>query len=141
MHPAFGSVDLALDLGIDCDSDGREDELLHFRSQLVLASRLAGLAAPVDGVSTAVDDIARVGADAERARRLGFGAKLCIHPKQVAPVQAAFSPTAMQVAWARRAQTAFATAAGAAVAVDGQMIDRPLNERALAILRRAGIST
>jgi citrate lyase subunit beta/citryl-CoA lyase len=137
---AFGSVDLALDLGIDCDPEGREDELLHFRSQLVLASRLAGLAAPADGVSTAIDDAAHLAADAERARRLGFGAKLCIHPKQVAPVQAAFTPTAMQVAWARRVQDAFATAGGAAVAVDGQMIDRPLNERALAILRRAGIS-
>lgn len=137
---AFGSVDLALDLGIDCDPDGREEELLHFRSQIVLASCLAGLAAPADGVSTAVDDAARLRADAERARRLGFGAKLCIHPKQVAPVQAAFTPTATQVAWARRVRDAFATAAGAAVAVDGQMIDRPLNERALAILRSAGVS-
>jgi len=137
---AFGSIDLALDLGIDCEPDGREDELLHFRAQLVLASRLAGLAAPADGVSTAIDDVARLVADAQRARRLGFGAKLCIHPKQVAPVQAAFTPTATQVAWARRVRDAFATAAGAAVAVDGQMIDRPLNERALAILRSAGIS-
>ena len=137
---AFGSVDLALDLGIDCEPDGREDELLYFRAQLVLASRLAGLAALADGVSTAIDDIARLVADAERARRLGFGAKLCIHPKQVAPVQAAFAPTATQVAWASRVRDAFAAAAGAAVAVDGQMIDRPLNERALAILRSAGIS-
>jgi citrate lyase subunit beta/citryl-CoA lyase len=137
---AFGSVDLALDLGIDCDPDGREDELLYFRAQVVLASRLAGLAAPADGVSTAIDDAARLVADAERARRLGFGAKLCIHPKQVAPVQAAFAPTATQVAWARRVRDAFAKAAGAAVAVDGQMIDRPLNERALAILRSVGVS-
>jgi citrate lyase subunit beta/citryl-CoA lyase len=72
--------------------DGAENELLYFRSQLVLASRLAGLDAPVDGVSTAIDDCAdRLQADAERARRLGFGAKLCIHPKQVAAVQAEFT--------------------------------------------------
>ncbi|MCM3562862.1 HpcH/HpaI aldolase/citrate lyase family protein [Hydrogenophaga intermedia] len=135
---AFGSVDLALDLGIECDPEGGEDELLHFRSHVVLASRLAGLAAPADGVSTAIGDLVRLRADAERARRLGFGAKLCIHPAQVASVQAAFTPGAERVAWARRVCAAFATAGGSAVAVDGQMIDKPLHERALAILRSAG---
>ena len=135
---AFGSVDLALDLGIDCDPEGTEIELLHFRSQVVLASRLGGLDAPADGVSTAIDDIDRLRADAERARRLGFGAKLCIHPRQVAAVQAAFTPDPVRVAWAQRVRAAFATAGGAAVAVDGQMIDKPLYERALAILRSAG---
>lgn len=136
---AFGSVDLALDLAIDCDPAGPEHELLYFRSQLVLASRLAGLVAPVDGVSTTIDDAVRLHADAERARRLGFGAKMCIHPKQVAHVLAAFAPTSMQIAWARRVRDAFAGANGAAVSVDGQMIDRPLNERALAILRTADV--
>ena len=135
---AFGSVDLALDLGIDCDPEGGEDELLHFRSHVVLASRLAGLAAPVDGVSTAIDDVVRLRADAERTRRLGFGAKLCIHPKQVAAIQAAFTPGAERVAWASRVCAAFAAAGGSAVAVDGQMIDKPLHERAQAILRSAG---
>jgi len=53
-------------------------------------------------------------------------------------VQAAFMPEAERVAWARRICAAFAAAAGAAVAVDGQMIDKPLHERALAILRSAG---
>ncbi|HEX4894940.1 MAG TPA: CoA ester lyase [Solimonas sp.] len=134
---AFGSVDLAVDLGIDCDPEGGEEELLHFRSHVVLASRVAGLAAPVDGVSTAIDDVARLRADADRARRLGFGAKLCIHPRQVAAVQAAFKPGAERVAWAHRVCAAFATAGGSAVAVDGQMIDKPLYERARAILRSA----
>ena len=134
---AFGSVDLALDLGIDCAPDGAEDELLYFRSHVVLASRLGGLDAPADGVSTAIDDAVRLHADAERVRRLGFGAKLCIHPRQVAAVQAAFTPGADRVAWARRVCDAFAAAGGAAVAVNGQMIDKPLHERALAILRSA----
>ncbi len=137
---AFGSVDLALDLGIDCAADGREEELLHFRSQVVLASRLAGLAAPADGVSTVIDDVTRLRSDAERARRLGFGAKLCIHPSQLAAVQEAFRPSAAQVVWARRVCAAFTKAAGAAVSVDGQVIDRPLNERAQAILHSAGIA-
>lgn len=137
---AFGSIDLALDLGIDCDPEGGEIELLWFRSQVVLASRLAVLAAPIDGVSLAIDDAVRLRTDAERGRRLGFGAKMCIHPKQVAAVQAAFTPSDERVAWAQRVCAAFAAVAGAAVAVDGQMIDRPVYERALAILRSAGIA-
>ncbi|MDP2451315.1 CoA ester lyase [Polaromonas sp.] len=136
---AFGSVDLALDLGIDCDPDGAEIELLAFRSQLVLASRLAGLAAPVDGVSTAIDDLQRLQADTEHSRRLGFGAKLCIHPKQLATVQAVFTPTPERLDWARRVCKAFASAGGSAVAVDGQMVDLPVYQRAHAVLRSVGL--
>lgn len=136
---AFGSVDLALDLGIDCAPDGAEIELLAFRSQLVLASRLAALAAPVDGVSTAIHDLPRLQKDVERSRRLGFGAKLCIHPQQVAAVQAVFAPDAERIAWARRVCTAYAAAGGAAVAVDGQMVDLPVFQRARALLRDAGL--
>ncbi|WP_418319945.1 HpcH/HpaI aldolase/citrate lyase family protein [Piscinibacter sakaiensis] len=134
---AFGSVDLALDLGIDCAADGNEDELLFFRSQVVLASRLGGLDAPVDGVSTTIDANEKLRRAAERARRLGFGAKMCIHPSQVAAVQAAFTPSVELVAWAKRVGEAFSAAGGAAVAVDGQMIDSPLHQRALVILRSA----
>ncbi|WP_114973454.1 HpcH/HpaI aldolase/citrate lyase family protein [Rhodoferax ferrireducens] len=137
---AFGSVDLALDLGIDCDPDGAEIELLAFRSQLVLASRLAALAAPVDGVSTAIHDPQRLQADAQRSRRLGFGAKLCIHPQQVAAVQAVFVPSPQRITWARRVCEAFAAAGGAAVAVDGQMVDLPVVQRARAVLRDAGLN-
>ena len=137
---AFGSVDLALDLGIECAPDGTEIELLAFRSQLVLASRLAGLAAPVDGVSTAIDDLQRLQADTERSRRLGFGAKLCIHPKQLATVQAVFTPSPERLDWARRVCKAFETAGGSAVAVDGQMVDLPVVQRARAVLRDAGLS-
>ena len=125
---------------IDCDPDGAEIELLAFRSQLVLASRLAALAAPVDGVSTAIHDPQRLQLDAQRSRRLGFGAKLCIHPQQVATVQAVFAPSPERIAWARRVCEAFAAAGGAAVAVDGQMVDLPVVQRARAVLRDAGLS-
>lgn len=137
---AFGSVDLALDLGIDCAPDGAESELLAFRSQVVLASRLAGLAAPVDGVSTAIEDLQRLQANTERSRRLGFGAKLCIHPKQLAIVQAVFTPTPERLDWARRVCKAFETAGGSAVAVDSQMVDLPVYQRAQVVLRDAGLS-
>lgn len=126
----FGSIDFQVDLGIG----GEGDELLYFRSQMVLVSRLAGLRAPVDGVCTAIDDPPQLRADADRARKLGFGAKLCIHPKQVHEVNAAFAPRDAEVDWARRVLEAAARAGGAAVAVDGKMIDRPVMLRAQAIL-------
>lgn len=129
----FGSIDFQLDLGIT----GEEDELLAFRSGLVLASRLAQLPAPVDGVSTAIDDAASVAADAARARRLGFGAKLCIHPKQVAVVNAAFRPTPEEVRWAERILEAARAAGGAAVSVDGKMVDRPVILKAQGIVDEA----
>lgn len=118
----FGSIDFQLDLGIN----GDDDELLYFRSQLVLLSRLAGLQAPVDGVTTAIDDAGQLRAETLRARRLGFGGKLCIHPKQVGPVNQHFSPTEDEIAWAKRVLHAAAAANGAAVALDGKMIDRPV---------------
>lgn len=129
----FGSIDLQLDLGISGDGE----ELLLFRSQLVLASRLAGIAPPVDGVSSAIDDAARLQADTQRARRLGFGAKLCIHPKQVGTVNAGFAASTEEIAWARRVLDAAAQAGGAAVAVDGKMVDRPVILRAEELLRWA----
>jgi len=129
----FGSIDLQLDLGIDGDGD----ELLAFRSELVLASRLAAIAAPVDGVCTALDDDAALEAETRRARKLGFAGKLCIHPRQVAVVHAAFAPSADEIAWAKRIVAAAGANAGGAVAVDGAMVDRPVLLRAQSLLARA----
>ena len=128
---AFGSIDFSLDTG--CGDD--DVALLHARSSLVVASRAAGVAQPVDGVTVALDDAEAVGADAAMARRLGFAGKLCIHPRQVAPVNAAFSPTAEEVEHARRIVAAAGD--GSASRVDGQMVDVPVLERARRTLRRA----
>jgi len=103
----------------------------------VLVSRLANLVAPVDGVCTAIDDTEQLQRDTTRARRLGFGAKLCIHPRQVESVNQGFVPSADEVAWARRVLAAAAQAGGAAVALDGRMIDRPVILRARAIVDEA----
>jgi citrate lyase subunit beta/citryl-CoA lyase len=129
----FGSIDFQLDLDI-----GDEDQaLLPFRMQLVLASRVANLPPPVDGVTTAFDDVARIEHDARRARSIGFGAKLCIHPRQVAIVNGAFSPTADELDWARRVVESAAASGGAAVAVDGKMVDAPVLARARRLLDAA----
>lgn len=118
----FGSVDLELDL----DCSGTWEALLHARSRIVLASRVAGLLPPVDGVTVALDDAAQLATDASRARSLGFGGKLCIHPKQVAQVNAAFSPSVEDLAKAREVVEAFERAGGGAVSVDGRMVDLPV---------------
>lgn len=129
----FGSIDFQLDLGID----GEGEELAFFRSQLVLTSRLAGVQAPVDGVTTAIRDLARLEADTLRARRMGFGGKLCIHPEQVGPVNRCFAPSAAELSWASRVEQAAAAAEGGAVAVDGKMVDRPVLLRARQLLTEA----
>jgi citrate lyase subunit beta/citryl-CoA lyase len=102
-----------------------------------LVSRLAGIQAPVDGVTAAFTDIEQLRADSLRARRLGFGGKLCIHPKQVAHVNACFGPSADEVAWAKRVVEAAHAALGAAVAIDGKMVDQPVLLKAQAILHEA----
>lgn len=128
----FGSIDLQLDLGIT----GNGHELDYFRSQLVTISRLADLSAPVDGICTSIRDAETVRAETLAARRFGFGAKLCIHPKQVPAVNESFLPHPDEVDWARRVLEAAVAVGGAAVALDGQMIDRPIIAKAEAILRQ-----
>ena len=79
----------------------------------------------------------RLREDALRAKRFGFGGKLCIHPKQVRAVHEAFAPAAEEVAWAKRVVEADAASGGSAVKVDGKMVDAPVVTTARRILARA----
>lgn len=131
---ALGNLDLQADLGIVCDQ--QETELQSARFDLVLASRLAQIAPPIDGVTPAIDDVQQLTEDAQRAKRMGFGGKLCIHPKQVPIVKAAFMPSSDEITWATRVIKADKASKGSAVKLDGRMIDRPvvlLAQRTLAI--------
>jgi citrate lyase subunit beta/citryl-CoA lyase len=131
---AFGNLDFQADLGLACDAD--EAELVPVRLALLLASRRANLPAPIDGVTPDWRDAQRLAADTARARRGGFGAKLCIHPDQVAPVHAALGPSADELAWARRVVDAIRASGGGVVSLDGRMVDAPvvrLAERLLAL--------
>lgn len=129
----FGSIDFQLDLGIT----GDREELLFFRSGIVLASTLARIQPPVDGVTVDIENIGRVKVDTDYARRIGFGGKLCIHPKQIATVNQCFSPGEEEIVWAKRVLDAAGAADGGAVQVDGKMVDRPVIVRAQAILRES----
>jgi citrate lyase subunit beta / citryl-CoA lyase len=126
---AFGAVDYALDL----DADDSDRVLDYPRSVIVAASRAAGVAPPLDSPSTLIRDTDVVAESARRARGFGFGGKLCIHPHQVEIVDEAFRPTAPELQWAR---SVVGVDTGAAQ-LDGQMIDRPVIERARRILARA----
>ncbi len=130
---AFGN----LDFGADARVPGTGAVLDQARFEIVIASRLAGLAQPIDGVTTELKDAAVIAGDVARVRDLGFGAKLCIHPAQVGPVNTGFAPNAAEVDWAHRIVAALEAAAGSVVQVDGKMVDRPLIDRARQILEDA----
>ncbi|OGA99367.1 MAG: citryl-CoA lyase [Burkholderiales bacterium RIFCSPHIGHO2_12_FULL_61_11] len=121
---AFGNLDFQADAGMACGPD--EPELMAVRLALVLASRRAALAAPVDGVTAGTQDAAQLQCDALRSRRGGFGGKLCIHPSQVAGVNAAFTPSPAEIDWARRVLAAFEAAGGGVFSLDGRMVDAPV---------------
>lgn len=123
---AFGSVDFCADLG----SAHLREVLLPARFELVLASRLAGLSAPIDGVTVQLDDPQISAEDAAHARDLGMSGKLCIHPKQIAAIRSAFAPSESDLAWAQRV---LASGEGA-VSVDGAMVDEPVRLRARRLL-------
>jgi citrate lyase subunit beta/citryl-CoA lyase len=131
---AFGNVDLGVELGVDA---ANRTGLLTSRSLVNLASAAAGLTGPIDGVTTVFDDEAVVGDDAAYAASLGFRGKLCIHPRQVAPVASGFRPTEAEIAWATSILAS--GNGGEARTVDGAMVDRPVLERARQIAHRAGL--
>ncbi len=128
---AFGTLDYAVDLDLSGDERGLE----YASARIAHASRLAGIASPVAGVTPAID-AEQVAADVAFARAFGFGAKLCIHPAQVEAVRRAMLPTDDQIAWAKRVIAATENNAGA-VKVDGRMVDRPVMLRARRIIDAA----
>jgi citrate lyase subunit beta/citryl-CoA lyase len=132
---AFGALDLALDLGLTPGKD--ESELAPYRAMIVLASRLAGREPPIDSPSPDFRDLEALRRSCERARRMGFQGKLCIHPDQLAVVRAAFAPTPEEVAEAERIVAAAEAAerqGQGAVQVEGKMIDAPVVARAKQVL-------
>jgi len=131
----FGAGDFTRDIGVEWSREERES--FTARSMIVLASRAAGLPAPIDSVFVDLGDPEGLAASTRAARQLGFRGKLVIHPSQVATVNDIFTPTGDEVAWARRVMDGLATAEReglGAFVVDGRMVDYPIVERAADIL-------
>lgn len=128
---AFGSLDLAVDLR----AEDTHDAMLLARNTIVLASRVARLPAPIDGVSTVIHDADAVEQAARRSRSLGFRGKLCIHPAQIVPTARGLTHSEDEVVWAREVLLAAEKSPGVVNGPDGQMIDKPVIDRARAILK------
>ena len=134
----FGAEDLSADLGVDPrDATGAYSApVAAARAAVLLSAAAAGVPA-LDTPWPDPRDPDGLAREAAAAARDGFAGKLCIHPAQIAPVNAAFTPSPEQVAWARRVLDGFAARPGAGVfALDGRMVDKPhlkLAERILSL--------
>lgn len=136
---AFGAADYANDVGLSPTLD--EPELADARARIVLASRAAGLEGPLDSPWFHFKETDAFARALERSRRSGFQGRLCVHPDQIAAVNAAYLPSAEELAAAQRIVDAFREAearGAAAIQVDGQMIDYPVAQRAQALLDSVG---
>jgi citrate lyase subunit beta / citryl-CoA lyase len=133
----FGAEDLAADFGISPrDADGLYTApVAAARSALLVAAAQAGVPA-IDTPWPNPRDPAGLQTEIAAAVRDGFVGKLCIHPDQVAPAAAAFTPPPERVRWAVAVRDLFAANPNAGVlTLDGRMVDRPhlkLAERILA---------
>lgn len=134
----FGAVDMATDLNLHPNSQGAETILDQCRYQLVVCSRAAGLAPPIESVVTEIKDLDKVEQAASKAVGMGFCGMLSIHPKQVPAINRVFTPDDEIIKWARHVLQA-AHSHGGAFQLDGQMVDAPVIIRARAILARAGV--
>lgn len=131
----FGAGDYANDLGLSPSLE--EPELAEARARIVMISRAAGLQNPIDSPWFHLKETEAFRRALERSRRGGFQGRLCIHPDQIGPVNAAYTPSAEELAQAERIVAAFKEAeakGAAAIQLDGQMIDYPIVYRAQSIL-------
>jgi citrate lyase subunit beta/citryl-CoA lyase len=131
----FGAADYGNDVGLSPSLD--EPELAEARARIVMISRAAGLENPIDSPWFHMKEIEAFRRALERSRRGGFQGRLCIHPDQLGPVNAAYMPSAEELAHAGRIVAAFKEAeakGAAAIQLDGQMIDYPVVYRAQSIL-------
>ena len=134
----FGVADFSASLGVDLTVEGTE--LLYARSRLIVAARAAGMPGPIDGPFLQLEDNSGLLDDSRRSRALGFQGRVALHPRQVQPIQRAYSECSEeQIQAARRIVDAFESAESGGVAsirVNGKFVDYPVYELARARLRR-----
>ncbi|MCM3690892.1 HpcH/HpaI aldolase/citrate lyase family protein [Neobacillus niacini] len=122
---AFGSVDFALDIGVDWSVEGTERA--YAMSKLVLASRAAGVNPPIDAVFPIIDDRESFIKDTQKGKQTGFNGKMVIHPKQIDWVKEVYTPSKKQLEWSRKVIDVFESSAhSGAIDLEGKLIDRPV---------------
>ena len=130
--------DLQTDLGCAWSSDG--PELMYAKSKVLLDTRAAGKAYPLDGVFSNLDDEEGLVCDSRISARLGYIGRTVIHPKQIEPVRRAYAVPAEQVAYYTRVVTEFEAAekgGTAAITIDGKLVDYAMYSRARSVLELA----
>ena len=132
-----GGEDLTADL--DAVRSNLGNELMYVRQKLVVSAAAAKIQI-WDTVYSNVDDEQGLIENTKKIIAMGFSGKACIHPKQIAPIHQAFMPSEQEIMKAKRIvlqyQTSLSQGVGA-ISVDGRMIDVPVYNRALYLLRRA----
>ncbi|HEY7560081.1 MAG TPA: CoA ester lyase [Candidatus Binatia bacterium] len=141
----FGAEDFGREIGLPAVREGEARDLIYARSSIVVAAAAAHVQA-VDGVWVDLNDSAGLLGFAKQSRRLGFSGMSCIHPAQVDAINTTFSPTAEEIDYCQKVLQAYeeANARGdGSIAFGGQLIDRPIVERArrtIDMARSLGIS-
>ena len=133
----IGLEDYTADLGVAKTAEGRESQ--YARSRLVNAAHAAGVQAS-DSVYGDVGDMDSLHRWSEASRAMGFEGMGCIHPGQIRVIHDAFRPTAAEIAKAQRIVAAFEDAQSkglAVVSLGSKMIDPPVVQRALKLVKRA----
>jgi citrate lyase beta subunit len=128
----FGAEDFGREIGLPAVREGEARDLIYARSAIVIAAAAAHVQS-VDGVWVDLNDSAGLLGFAKQSRQLGFSGMSCIHPSQIDAINATFSPTAEEIDYCRKVLQAFeeANARGdGSIALGGQLIDRPIVERA-----------
>ncbi|GAA5107681.1 CoA ester lyase [Haloechinothrix salitolerans] len=128
----FGNVDFGLQLGV---SPTERLAMFYARSMLPTVSAAAGLAPPIDGLTTAIRDEKTLKDDLDHAARLGFGGKLCLHPNQVATTNSTFTPSIEDIKWAR--SVIDMAKEESATVLNGEVVGKPVIERARLLIARA----
>jgi citrate lyase subunit beta/citryl-CoA lyase len=135
----FGAEDFGRELGLPTSREGEARDMLYARSALVIAAASAHVQA-VDGVWVDLKDMDGLAAYGRQSRRLGFSAMSLIHPSQIDPINQMFSPTPEEIDYAQKVIQAFEEAnvrGDGSIAFGGQLIDRPIVERARRALEMA----
>jgi citrate lyase subunit beta/citryl-CoA lyase len=135
-----GTNDLVKETGVLATPDRRY--LIPWLMQIVLAARAGGLDA-LDGVSNDFRDLDAFARECAEGAAMGFDGKTLIHPAQIAPANAGFSPSAQAIAEAQKVVAAFAqpdNAGKGVIALDGRMVEQLHRVQAERTLARAGLS-
>jgi citrate lyase subunit beta/citryl-CoA lyase len=134
----WGAEDLAAAVGASTNRDesGELEFTYRLARSLCILAAVAAQVEPIDTVFTNFKDAAGLAREAHAARRAGFTGKIAIHPDQVAPINAAFTPSSDEVAYAHRVVAAFSSGIGT-VAIDGKMLDQPHLKQARRVLKMA----